>query len=327
MPVTSASIFTSRSCTIWNATSGLPNCSRCLQYVSAGVVGGDRVPERAPGARGARGDQDAAGVLERVGSREPARLRDAHVLKRDLGLPDRTRGALASDRLGVVARVVAVDEEAFDLPVGLVARPDHGDVGDRAVADPALGAIDDPPVTVAPGGGLQRNRVRAVVRLGQRERADLLQPGHPRQPALLLLVGPEHVDRLHGQAGLDAKERAEAPVAAVDLHVDESAGQRTHRRAPVALDVLAHDLQLSHPVHERPRQLGFLPVGVDGGQHLVVDEAARRQKALPLLVGERLAHEEVVGGERVAEVLVRHCRGGHAHPSSSGSASASAIAR
>ena len=29
MEQTSASIFTSRSCTIWKLTSGLPNCSRC----------------------------------------------------------------------------------------------------------------------------------------------------------------------------------------------------------------------------------------------------------------------------------------------------------
>jgi hypothetical protein len=55
---------------------------------------------------------------------------------------------------------------------------------------------------------------------------------------------------------------------------------------------------------------------------LLVDEAARAQERLPLGVVELLAQEEVVGGERAAEL--GGDRGGHGI---SGSASGSAIAR
>ena len=120
----------------------------------------------------------------------------------------------------------------------------------------------------------------------------------------LLLLGAEQVDRLHRQPGLDAEERAEAAVAAVQLHVDEAAGERAHAGAAVAGDVLAVEAEVGEPAHQRPRQLGALPVLVDRGQHLVVDEPPRAHEVIPLLVGELLAHEEVVGGQRVAEMLV-----------------------
>ena len=82
---------------------------------------------------------------------------------------------------------------------------------------------------------------------------------HRRQPALLLLLGAEQRDRLHRQPGLHAEERAEAAVAAVQLHVDEAAGERAHARAAVALDVLAVEAELGEPAHQRPRQLGAPP--------------------------------------------------------------------
>ena len=133
-----------------------------------------------------------------------------------------------------------------------------------------------------------------------------------RQPALLLLLRAEHVDRLHRQPRLDAEERAEAAVAAVQLHVDQAARERAHARAAVPVDVLAVEPELGEPAHQRPRQLGRLPVVVDRGQHLLVDEAPHLDEVPPLLVGELLADQEVVGGERLAEVLVGNRRGGHA---------------
>ena len=142
------------------------------------------------------------------------------------------------------------------------------------------------------------------VGLGQRERADRVEPRHRRQPALLLLLGAEQLDRLHRQPGLHAEERAEAAVAAVQLHVDQAAGERAHARAAVALDVLAVEAELGEPAHQRPRQLGGLPVLVDRRQDLLVDEPAGGDEVLPLLVGELLADVEVVGGERLAEVGV-----------------------
>jgi hypothetical protein len=117
--------------------------------------------------------------------------------------------------------------------------------------------------------------VGAVRRLGQRERADRVEPDHGRQPALLLLRGAEERDRLHGQARLHAEEPAEAAVAAVQLHVDQAAGERAHAGAAVVLDVLAVEAELGEPAHQRPGELGGLPVLVDRGQHLAVHAKLR----------------------------------------------------
>src|SRR2546422_568747 len=80
------------------------------------------------------------------------------------------------------------DEEPADVAV-VVPRPRDDDVGDRAVADPALGAVDDPVVAVAARRRLERDRVRPVVGLGERERADRLELRHGPEPPLLLLLG------------------------------------------------------------------------------------------------------------------------------------------
>jgi hypothetical protein len=74
---------------------------------------------------------------------------------------------------------------------------------------------------------------------------------------------------------------------------------------------LAVEAELGDPAQQRPRQLGGLPVLVDGRQHLFVDEPARRDEVLPLLVGELPADMEVVGGQGLAQVGVRQGGGGH----------------
>jgi hypothetical protein len=189
-------------------------------------------------------------------------------------------------------------------PVLVRARPHDDHVGDRAVADPALGAVEHPAVAVAAGTGLERDRVRAVVGLGQGERADGVEPCHRGQPALLLRLGSEQVDRLHREARLHPEECPQAAVAAVQLNVDEAARERAHAGTSVPDDVLTIEAELGDPAHERQGQVGRLPVLVDRRQHLLVDEAAGGDEVLPLLVGELVADLEVVGRERLAEVRV-----------------------
>ena len=163
--------MTSRSWTIWNEHSGLPNWRRCY----------------------------------------------LHAFEANLGLPDRPRRALALHRDGLEAGRVLLHEETLDLAVLVGARPHDDDIGDRAVADPPLRAVEHPCVAVAARAGLQRDGVRPVLGLGQRERPDRFQPRHGGQPARLLLLGAEEVDRLHRQSGLDAEKCAEAAVAAVQF--------------------------------------------------------------------------------------------------------------
>src|SRR5437588_533441 len=150
--------------------------------------------------------------------------RDAQVAQADVRLPDRAERALAADHGGLVPGRRRLHEEALDLPVLGVARPEDDDVGDGAVADPALGAVDHVLVPAPLGAGLQGDGVGAVVGLGEGEGAEALGPGHRRQPALLLLLGAEHGDRAHRQPRLDAEEGAQAAVAAVELHVHEPGG-------------------------------------------------------------------------------------------------------
>ena len=86
--------------------------------------------------------------------------------------------------------------------------------------------------------------------------------------------------------------------------------ERAHARAAVALDVVADEPELAEAPEQRPGRLRALPVLVDLGQDLLVDELARAEEVLPLLVAELLAHEEVVRGQRLAEMLVGHRRHG-----------------
>src|SRR5207302_4240471 len=87
-----------------------------------------------------------------------------------------------------------------------------------------------------------------------------------------------------------------------------------HARTAVSLDVVADDPELGEAAGERPGELGLLPVVVDHRQDLPVDEAAGPDEHVPLLVGELLPHQEVVGGERLTEVLVGHCGCRHPDP-------------
>jgi hypothetical protein len=137
-----------------------------------------------------------------------------------------------------------------------------------------------------------------VVGLGQGERAGRVESRHRRQPARALGLGPEHVDGSHREPRLDAEERPEASVAAMQLHVHEPARQLAHAGAAVALEVLADQAELGQANEQRPRQLGTFPVVVDDREHLVVDEAPGSHEVVRLLVAELLADEQVIGCER-----------------------------
>ena len=102
------------------------------------------------------------------------------------------RGAqrhLRVDLVGGEARRARRDDEAPDALVGR--RPHHGHVRDVAVGDPHLRAVEHPVVAVTARAGAHAAGVGAEVGLGQAEAPDRLAGRHPRQPLLLLLLGPE----------------------------------------------------------------------------------------------------------------------------------------
>ena len=134
-------------------------------------------------------------------------------------------------------RGLVLDDEALDLVVGDIARPDDRDVAPRRVADPPLLAVEDPGVAFALRGRRQTAaRSRTDQRLGEAEAADLFQARHRRQPFLLLLLRSVEIDRAHRQAAVHAEEGAERSVDARQLHRDEAEQLLASAGAAIALE-------------------------------------------------------------------------------------------
>jgi hypothetical protein len=243
-----------------------------------------------------------------VSLNEPVVGRHPHLVQGDVGLPYRAQRHLSLDDLRPVARRSFLHDERVDLAVVGVAGPDDDQVGDGAQADPPFAAVQHPAVAVRAGRGFQGDRVRAVLRFGQREGPQLVHPGQVRQPARLLLRRAAHRDRQHGQACVHAEEHAEAAVAAVQFHRDQPARHRAHPGAAVAFDVLAEDAELGQPLDQRPADLGPFPVRADDRHDLLVDEPPDGDEVRPLLVGELLADGEEVRPEGFPEMHARHLR-------------------
>src|SRR5216117_1367965 len=104
------------------------------------------------------------------------------------------------DLAGFESLGALLHQEAAD-PL-LAAGPDDRQVGDVAVRDPALGAIEDPVLAVTAGPGRHSGRIGAKLRFGQTEAADHLAGRHSRKPALLLLLRPVVMDGEHAKRTL-----------------------------------------------------------------------------------------------------------------------------
>src|SRR6202012_3387456 len=161
---------------------------------------------------------------------QAVRFRYHDIRQHDVRVLHDTQGLLALDPLGGIAGCRGGNDEALDLVVGLVARPDDGDVADRTVADPALAAVDDPVVAVALRHRAQAlGRVRSGQRLGQAEGTEQLAGGEPRQPFGALLVTPGDRDGAHDEAVLHADQRRHAGIDPGELEGHPTAEGRRLR--------------------------------------------------------------------------------------------------
>ena len=187
---------------------------------------------------------------------------------------------------GAEARGAALDQVAADL-ARLVLGPHDGDVGDRAVRDPELGAVEDVVVPLPDGAGRHPARVGPVVGLGQPEAADRRALLELRQPPVLLRVGPEAMDGIHDEPALHRGEGAEPRVPALELLHDQPVGHVRQARAPVALEGRAEDAELAQLRHDRHGE-GAGPVMLgDERQELGLDPVPDRVAHHPLLVREQ----------------------------------------
>ena len=199
-----------------------------------------------------------------------------------------------------------LDEEAADLAV-VRARPHDGHVGDRAVRDPHLRAVEDPVGAVAarracasiPGSEPASDSVRP--------KQPIASPGvHRRQPALLLLLRAPAPDGEHRQRALDRARAADARVARLQLEARQAVRDRARPGQAVAVEVHAEQPELRELGVDLPRQHALLEPLPDLGQHALADELAHGVADRALLVESsasmaRKSRGSSVGG---AEVFV-----------------------
>jgi hypothetical protein len=122
-----------------------------------------------------------------VGIGQPVLERNAHVLRRDLRVLDNAERGLSRDELWIEARHTAFDNVAANVAI-VTARPDDDVISERRVANPAFVAVEHVRVAVTMRAGFEEVHVGAVVRLGEVESANLLEPRHGWEPALLLFI-------------------------------------------------------------------------------------------------------------------------------------------
>ena len=283
-----------------------------LHCVAPGdVEGRELLAHGLPGNGEPRHLQDLVGVPEAVGVGQLEEVRHHDILERDVGVLDGAQGDLVFDLRGAVALGRGVNQEALDLVVGEVAGVDDHPVGERGVADPALGAIEDPAVALAArrGAGAAGN-VGAAQRLGEAEGTDLPKRVDVRQPGILLLLRGEGLDGPGEQTVVDAHERGDGRVRAGDLGVQDAGEKVGVALAPHGADEV--DLrQLRDQVH---RELAAVPAVHRDRLDLARQELPDFGQPVPLLAAEQLLEgEEVAVGVR--QVVDVDCSFGHGVPS------------
>ena len=134
------------------------------------------------------------------------------------------RGAQAHlllDLADFEAGELLLDDEGGDpaarAKLAVVGGEDDQHVGERAVGDPHLAAVEHPLVALASRGRADVRRVGAGARLGQRPGAELTALAERREIALLLLVVAAQVDRHPAELAVCADDRGGGGALAIDL--------------------------------------------------------------------------------------------------------------
>ena len=179
---------------------------------------------------------------------------------------------------------VGGNDEAPDPLVG--ASPHHGDVGDPAVGDPHLGAVEHPVAAVAAGMGAHTRGVTPRIGFGQPKTADALPRRHLWQPLGLLLLRTERPDRIHRERALHGGEAANCAVAGLELHTGKPVLNGTGSGASVSLQVHTEQAEGAHlPGQFRWEDPRFEPVG-DVGKDALSHESTNRVSQEPFLFVE-----------------------------------------
>ena len=139
--------------------------------------------------------------------------------------------------------------------------------------------------------------VGAEVSLRQAEAADRVASRHARQPLLLLLLGPECVDRVHRQRALHADERTDAGVAGLELEARQTVGNGRCPLAAVSLQVHAQHAEGAEVLRQFTRRdLALLEPVRDVRPDLGVDVLAHHVADRALLLGQQVVDREQAEG-------------------------------
>ena len=171
-------------------------------------------------------------------------------------------------------------------------RPHDGDVGDRRIGDPGLGAGQPIAARHLLGARHHRAGIGAVVGLGQPEAAEQFAGRHLRQIFAALRLGAVGIDRLHGERGLHRHRRAETGIDALELARDQPVTDIAETGAAVFLrDGRAQQSELAHLAEDR--RIG-LAVAIGG-------EDARKQLLLRI-IARGIAHHALFFGQLAFEI-------------------------
>ena len=191
----------------------------------------------------------------------------------------------------VEAGAVCGDQKCRNPPrtvLGLRHREEQADVGRLPTGDEDLLARDPVGVALANGPGLLVRGVRAGIRLGQGETAELLSAGERGEEAPLLVVVSEllaHQGVVHREddAGVGAHSR--------DLLDHDRVGDRVHPGAPV---LGGHrdpgQAELARLRKDVPRKLAGLVDPGRAGPDDLLGELAHRREEESLVLGELEIH-------------------------------------
>src|SRR5271166_6330179 len=142
-------------------------------------------------------------------------------------------------------RGFVLDDEALNLVIRQIARPDDREVAPGSIPDPPFLAVEDPGIAIAFSGRRQSAGCsRADQRLGQAETTDLFEARHLRQPFLFLLFRAVEVDRAHRQAIVNTKKRSDRRVDPRQFHHDEAEQFLASTPASVSVQAEPTDLEL-----------------------------------------------------------------------------------
>jgi hypothetical protein len=200
--------------TAWNSPTGWPNCER---------LGGDPHPLLLEEFHQL---VEAAVLLpdEILGGH-------AHAVVSELGGVGGVPAHRLDLPLDLEALAVGLDDDRGDPAVALAAGPTHRQhvVGDRAVGDEGLHAVDDVLVAVPFGGGFDVCGVAAVFGLGVAQCADQVPACDALEDPLLLLAGTVLGDHPRPEGGPDGRQDPRVGVG--DLVGEDGRLDLPHPRA------------------------------------------------------------------------------------------------